>query len=68
MRLGICSEVTSDEQLLLNEMTSLIVDHFAPRSRMDASFQATWAFIATWSNVAGLNIDSSLVSECTHYT
>ena len=56
------SEVTETDQGLLNEITSLIVDHFAPRSRIDASFQATWAFIATWFEVTDSEITGSSVS------
>ena len=60
----IFSEVTDTDQGLLNDITSLIVDHFAPRSRIDASFQATWAFIATWFEVADSEITGSSVSSC----
>ena len=54
------SEVLSSDVVLLNELTSLIVDYFAPRSRIDERFQATWAFIATWSEVVGFENPTSL--------
>ena len=60
----IFSEVTSTEQALLDEMTSVIVGYFVPRSRVDPSFEATWAFIATWFEVPGLGLSQSMVSVC----
>ena len=47
------------EQALLNYLTTVIVDYFVPRSRLEASFQATWAFIATWSEVPPSHANTS---------
>ena len=54
-------QVGFTEVALLGEMTSVVVDYFAPRSEVDPNFQATWAFLATWSQVAGFGIENSLV-------
>ena len=43
-------------------MTSVIVDQLVPLSRVDPSFQATWAFIATWSEVQGSGLGTLSVS------
>ena len=64
----ICREVTSSDQALLNSLTTLIVDHFAPRSRVDASFQASWAFIATWFQVPGDQLRHIIVCFFIIYT
>ena len=48
------SEVT--EQELLDNLTSIIVNTFVPLSRVEPDFTATWAFIVTYTRVAGFGI------------
>ena len=54
----------SSEQNVLNDLTSRVVNRFAPQSRVDIRFQATLAYIVTWSEVRANGQADTLVRQC----